>query len=135
MVTIGERIHQLRLERGWSQTDLAERAHIHPSHIGKIERGERVNMSVRVLDDLATALEYPLFDLLADVGLGQQLSQEEVERWQRDLIRAFAALPPALKESQLETMLMLAAECRRRRAELDTREPPGRQVPQEGESG
>lgn len=38
---VGIRIRDLRNEKGWSQEELAHRAGIHPSHLGRLERGEK----------------------------------------------------------------------------------------------
>ena len=38
--TIGNRIREWRLARGWSQEEFADRCEIHRSHMGEIERGE-----------------------------------------------------------------------------------------------
>lgn len=51
----GKRIRQLRLKRGWTQENLAERAGRHWTYIGGIERGER-NVTLAVIADIARAL-------------------------------------------------------------------------------
>ena len=52
-----------RRAQGLSQEQLAERAEMHPSYIGGVERGER-NISVDNMDRIATVLRVPLADLL-----------------------------------------------------------------------
>lgn len=37
--TIGKKVRQERLKRGWTQEELAEKLDLHPSFIGQIERG------------------------------------------------------------------------------------------------
>ncbi len=39
---IGRNIRKKRLERGWRQEDLAEKANLSSSYIGMIERGEKM---------------------------------------------------------------------------------------------
>ncbi|MGA9115842.1 MAG: helix-turn-helix transcriptional regulator [Bacteroidota bacterium] len=52
---IGLRIRSLRLEKGWSQEELAFRSQMHRAYIGHIERGER-NISIATLEKVAGAL-------------------------------------------------------------------------------
>ncbi|HET6674400.1 MAG TPA: helix-turn-helix transcriptional regulator [Nitrospiraceae bacterium] len=51
----GVRVRQLRLRKGWTQEQLAERADRHWTYIGGIERGER-NVTLTVITDIARAL-------------------------------------------------------------------------------
>ena len=37
--TIGKKVHQERLKRGWTQEELAEKIDMNPSFVGQIERG------------------------------------------------------------------------------------------------
>ncbi|MDF2652307.1 MAG: hypothetical protein K0Q73_8112 [Paenibacillus sp.] len=59
---IGQRIRDLRKQRGWSQEQLGEMAGVHFSYIGKIERAEK-NVTVVNLEKIATALGVSFFDL------------------------------------------------------------------------
>ncbi len=52
---IAERIRQKREQFGYSQERLAERAGIHRTYIGAVERGEK-NVTVVMLDRIARAL-------------------------------------------------------------------------------
>jgi transcriptional regulator with XRE-family HTH domain len=52
---LGKRIRQLRLKKGWTQEELAERTNRHWTYIGGIERGER-NITLQVIADIARAL-------------------------------------------------------------------------------
>jgi transcriptional regulator with XRE-family HTH domain len=61
--------HNLRIaraSRGWSQEDLADRAGLHRTYVGAIERGER-NITLATLERLATALGLEITDLLVEV--------------------------------------------------------------------
>ncbi len=51
----GSRVRELRLQHGWTQEDLGEKARRHWTYIGGIERGER-NITLRVVEDIARAL-------------------------------------------------------------------------------
>ena len=62
LIEFGQRIRQLRLDKGWSQEDLADRAGLHRTYIGMVERGER-NISLRNIAVLASALEMQISEL------------------------------------------------------------------------
>jgi transcriptional regulator with XRE-family HTH domain len=54
-----------RATKGMSQELLAERANIHPTHVGLIERSLR-NPSLKVCKAIADALELPLAQMVAE---------------------------------------------------------------------
>jgi transcriptional regulator with XRE-family HTH domain len=53
--TVGDNVRALREKAGLSQEDLAQRAGLHRTYVGSIERGER-NVSLENIERLATAL-------------------------------------------------------------------------------
>lgn len=55
-IQLGERIRQLRTERGWNREHLAGVADLHWTYIGQVERGER-NLSLRNILRIAEALD------------------------------------------------------------------------------
>ena len=59
----GERVKELRLEKKWSQQELADEASFHKNYIGMVERGER-NISLKNIDAIAKALKIHISDLL-----------------------------------------------------------------------
>lgn len=59
---IGDRIRNLRKDRGLNQEELAHRANVHFTYIGKLERGE-LNVTIESLDNVMKALDVPLDDL------------------------------------------------------------------------
>ncbi len=59
---VGERIRSLRKERGWSQEELGEKADLHHTYVGAVERGEK-NASIDTLDKIADALGIEMVDL------------------------------------------------------------------------
>jgi transcriptional regulator with XRE-family HTH domain len=60
----GARIRQLRNDRGWSQEELADRAGLHRTYIGSVERGEQ-NLSLVNIERLAATLGVSLSELFA----------------------------------------------------------------------
>ena len=61
---IGKRIHELRIKKGWSMSELADRAGIAKSYLSTIERDIQSNPSINVLEKLAYVLEISIHDLL-----------------------------------------------------------------------
>lgn len=61
---LGQRLRHLRSVRGWSQQVLGEKAELHPTYVGGIERGER-NVSLVNLGRLAEAFQLSLAEFLA----------------------------------------------------------------------
>lgn len=55
----GQRVRELRKERGWSQEEFAERCDLHRTYIGAIERGEQ-NVSLENISKIAAALRLDL---------------------------------------------------------------------------
>lgn len=54
-IKVGDRLRILRKTKGLTQAQLGERADLHHTYIGAIERGEK-NISIKILDRLARAL-------------------------------------------------------------------------------
>jgi len=61
---IGQRIHKLRLSRGLTLSELAERADVAKSYISAIERSIQGNPSIQVLEKIAHVLSVPVQTLL-----------------------------------------------------------------------
>ena len=59
----GENLRQHRQALGISQEDLAEKAGLHRTYIGSVERGER-NVSIDNMERLASAVEATIQQLL-----------------------------------------------------------------------
>lgn len=69
---IGKRIREKRIERSWSQEELAEKANLSPVYIGMIERGEKIPR-METFIRLGNILRVTSDDLLQDV-----LEQEHI---------------------------------------------------------
>lgn len=59
---LGKRIRRLRKRSNMSQEVLAEKAGIHRTYMGKIERGES-NPPIQTINKIAKALKIPMSDL------------------------------------------------------------------------
>ncbi len=53
---LGSNVKRLRLEKGWSQEDFADRADIHRTYVSDIERAGR-NPTITIVEKLAKALK------------------------------------------------------------------------------
>lgn len=65
LAAFGDAVRARRLARGWSQEEFADRAGLHRTYIGGIERGER-NVSLVNVERIATALGDGLAAVMAD---------------------------------------------------------------------
>ncbi len=65
-VLFGKCVRELRRRRGFTQEELADRAHLHRNYVGGVERGER-NLSLINIVELAHALAIKPADLLKDI--------------------------------------------------------------------
>ena len=63
LVRFGERVRQERKVKGLSQEELAEKAGVHRTYIGMIERGEK-NITLTNIRKIASALGVSISDLL-----------------------------------------------------------------------
>ncbi|MFR0528606.1 helix-turn-helix domain-containing protein [Limosilactobacillus reuteri subsp. suis] len=59
----GNHLRILRLEKGFSQEKLADRAHVHRTYIGMIERGEK-NITLLTMEKISHALNVDLCTLV-----------------------------------------------------------------------
>ncbi len=66
---VGKRVRARRLSLGMSQEALAERAGLHYTYIGQIERGEK-NASIETMVKLCGALDITLETLFEKMGDG-----------------------------------------------------------------
>ena len=60
-LTFGQRLHDLRRQRGWSQTELAAKVDTSGPIIGRYERGDMtpsIDMARKIADVLAVTLDY-----------------------------------------------------------------------------
>jgi transcriptional regulator with XRE-family HTH domain len=65
--TLGTRIRELRLKRGWSQEEFADICDIHRRHMGEIERGE-TNLTLSTMLVIAQKLETTISALFRGIA-------------------------------------------------------------------
>ena len=91
------RLRELRLSRGMTQTELANRAIVTPTYIGKLEAA-RVAPGIDLVDRLAKALGTTIADLLPETAPADSLP----------ILRDQAAkLTETLQQADLETLAMI----------------------------
>jgi len=75
---IGERIRAYRTKAGLSQENLAEKAGLHSTYIGQLERGEK-NATLESIEKVARALDVSFETLFMHIigGLAQNESAEQ----------------------------------------------------------
>ena len=61
---LGANVRRLRLEKGWSQEEFADRAGIHRTYVSDIERGAR-NPTIVIVDKLARSLQSTAAELVS----------------------------------------------------------------------
>ena len=59
----GPVLRAMRMNKGWSQEELAARLEVSRSHIGRLETGEK-QPSLKMLFRLADAMEIPASDII-----------------------------------------------------------------------
>ena len=68
---VGARVRSYRLQRGLTQEELAERADLHNTYIGQIERGEK-NLSIVSLDKILIALNVSFSEFFEFIDLKRE---------------------------------------------------------------
>jgi transcriptional regulator with XRE-family HTH domain len=65
LIIFGERVREIRKEKGLSQEELAHKADLHRTYIGMIERAEK-NITLLNIEKIANALEVNIKELLRE---------------------------------------------------------------------
>jgi transcriptional regulator with XRE-family HTH domain len=63
LVQFGDRVREIRKQKGLSQEELSFKANLHRTYIGMIERAEK-NITLLNIEKIANALEVDISDLL-----------------------------------------------------------------------
>ena len=64
LIAFGEKVRQIRKEKGLSQEALADLAGIDRSYMGHIERGDQ-NITLTKIHQIADALEVPVINIIS----------------------------------------------------------------------
>ena len=76
--TIGDRLRTYRNRAGLNQEELAEKAGVHPTYIGQLERGEK-NATLETVEKVARALSLPfevLFEAIIEGDASNAVARE-----------------------------------------------------------
>lgn len=66
LIAFGDIVRNLRKEKGFSQEELADRAGLHRTYIGMIERGEK-NIALENINKLSKALNTPMHEIFKKI--------------------------------------------------------------------
>lgn len=78
---IGERIKSKRKEKGLTQEQLAEKANMHPTYIGKMERGDK-SATLDSLEKVIAALDMSYEELFKYIQPSSLENEENSVLWQ-----------------------------------------------------
>jgi transcriptional regulator with XRE-family HTH domain len=114
-MTFGEKLRQLRKEKGWSQDKLGEMVKIHGRHIGKYELGQVLPTAeaiIRIATAFNVSTDYLLFDEsedrssaeIKDIRLLKEF--EEVDKMnEKDKEVIISLIDAYIKKNQISTLL------------------------------
>lgn len=111
-MSLASRVRELRLAKGFSQKDLAERVGIERSYIGHIESGKTQLPSREVLAALAKALDTDVQDLLVAAGYLPRRDDQDLPDFHMYLSRRFHNNPKLQRAliAAYEAMLSIQEE-------------------------
>lgn len=87
---MGSRIHHLRLEKGFSLSELADKADVAKSYLSNVERNIQSNPSIQFIEKIADALQVSIHALLYGEPVNVQESPLDGE-WSRLVQEAMAS--------------------------------------------
>lgn len=86
-IALGISVRTYRKQNGWSQEELGERAGLHPSYIGQIERGTK-KVSIVTFKKLAEAFRIKACDLL-----NEKPPKDRPSSWERRIVSLIQGRP------------------------------------------
>lgn len=110
-MSLAKAIERLRLERGLTQNQLAQKAGWNdPSRISKLEHGRVPQPSAKTIADIAAALDVSTDYLLTEAGLFPPGHYpKELDGSERRLIHAIRTIPtPSIRQRVLEMLTWIA---------------------------
>ena len=102
---VGQRVAQVRKERGWTQEQLAENVGIEPVTMSRWETGDRA-LSISTLSAISGCLEVGLGDLL---DVERPLPEAEHAPEEGELLRLYRGLPASKQDIILRLARDLAS--------------------------
>lgn len=107
-MNIGENIKRIRLEKGWKQSDLAEKSNISRVAIGNYERGDRMP-NIEILNKIAEALNVTLDDLYK---VNKTLSKKLVDELEYPILKTYGPKDTLeILSTELEIEYSLLDDC------------------------
>lgn len=97
-IALGTSVRTYRKQNGWSQEELGERAGLHPSYIGQIERGTK-KVSIITFKKLADAFRIKACDLIQE-----KLPKARPSSWERRIVSLIQGRP-ALQQKHAYTII------------------------------
>ncbi|WP_455919276.1 helix-turn-helix domain-containing protein [Priestia megaterium] len=85
---IGDRIKEMRLQKRYSITRLAEKAHISKSYLSQIEKGSNSNPSLQMLHKIAASLGTSVDYLIDETNEHVEAAPYVTEEWMELLNKA-----------------------------------------------
>ena len=105
---VGKRIRALRIEKGMSLPDLAEKAGVSKGFLSQLENDEDANPSLDLLNKVAKALGVTLATLLdLDSTKARRIIPEELEPGLKDFIEESHSQKNPLDEGILQALYVL----------------------------
>ena len=89
-VFFGQRVRELRRQKGLSQTELAEKADLNRAYLGGVERGDR-NPTIENVAKIAEALDEPMGSLFAlSADSATEINKEPDDEQRQRVARLFS---------------------------------------------
>ena len=104
--TVGHRIRTYRQFRGLTQEELAEKAEVHPTYIGQVERGEK-NLTVNTLEKILNALDLSFSEFFQHIdaqkgndvaGLCYEIIHRQKPKKQEEIFRLLTNIEKMLSD-------------------------------------